>query len=63
MDLMYWSGQIKKRFNVLVGADKEKIINAYSKKHLLFSDNFNIDLYGNGKASESIIRGIISRDQ
>jgi UDP-GlcNAc3NAcA epimerase len=48
-----WIELTENRFNVLVGADKQKIINAY--KEFEFNSNFNLNLYGKGNASEIII--------
>ncbi|MDG2193777.1 MAG: UDP-N-acetylglucosamine 2-epimerase (non-hydrolyzing) [Polaribacter sp.] len=52
-----WGELIENKFNVLVGADKNKIIEAYN--NFEFSNNFEIDLYGSGTASEKIINKII----
>lgn len=49
-----WVELVKNGFNTLVGADKKKILEAYiniKQKKL----NFNINLYGMGKASENIV--------
>jgi len=48
-----WVELIENNFNVLVGADKDKIIETY-KIHE-FNNNFEIDLYGMGLASKKII--------
>jgi len=53
-----WVELIENKFNVLAGADKEKILDVY--KNFEFNDNFEIDLYGNGKASERIIKELLS---
>ena len=52
-----WVELVEKKFNVLVGADKRKILDTY--KNYSFNNNFDIDLYGGGKASENIIRKLI----
>ena len=49
-----WVELIENNFNILAGADKNRILNIY-KTHT-FSYNFDIDLYGNGRASEKIIK-------
>jgi len=49
-----WVELIDHNVNILVGADKDRIINAYNQHQ--FNNNFSIDLYGNGKASENIIQ-------
>ncbi len=48
-----WVELIENRFNVLVGADKDKILHAYN--NYIFSDKFDINLYGGGKASKNIV--------
>jgi len=53
-----WIELIENRFNVLAGANKEKILDMY--KNFKFNNNFDIDLYGNGKASEKIIRELLN---
>lgn len=52
-----WVELVEKRFNVLSGADKDKIINLY--KYFEFSDNFNVDMYGNGMASQYIVQELL----
>jgi len=49
-----WVELIENGFNVLAGADKNKILDIY--KNFKFNDDFEIDLYGNGKASEMICK-------
>lgn len=48
-----WVELVENNYNVLVGADKEKIVSTY--KEYKFNKNFDIDLYGMGKASEFIV--------
>jgi len=48
-----WVELIEYGYNILVGANKEKIIKSY-KEHA-FNDNYNLDFYGGGKASQKII--------
>ncbi len=55
-----WVELVENKFNILVGADKSKILETYKNKGNLFSSNFNIDLYGGGKASTNIIKELIS---
>lgn len=50
---------IDHNFNVLSGADKEKIISLYRLHQ--FNDDFQIDLYGEGKASEVIVNHLKKR--
>ncbi len=52
-----WVELIENNYNVLVGTDKDKII--YTCKEHIFNKNFQIDLYGMGKASENIIRELL----
>lgn len=52
-----WVELVENDFNVLVGADKDLIENNY--KNHIFNNNFNIDLYGLGKASKKIISEVI----
>ena len=50
-----WVELVENNFNILVGAQKDKIISAY-KNYNSFSNNFNMDLYGGGKASKIIVK-------
>jgi UDP-GlcNAc3NAcA epimerase len=52
-----WVELVQHSFNVLVGADKEKILEAYH--HAEFADDFSIDLYGTGQASEAIVSKLL----
>jgi len=52
-----WVELIQNKFNVLAGADKEKIIDLYHT--YAFNNDFSIDLYGGGKASVSIIKEML----
>jgi UDP-GlcNAc3NAcA epimerase len=56
-----WVELIEQNFNILVGSSKNKIVTAY-KEHI-FSNDFNIDLYGAGLASKNIIEAIISYEE
>ncbi len=51
-----WVELIENNFNVLVGADKSKIIDTFENHS--FNQNFNVDLYGNGIAAKSIIKNL-----
>jgi UDP-GlcNAc3NAcA epimerase len=51
-----WVELIENNFNVLVGADKNKIIET-TKNHK-FNKDFDINLYGNGTAAKNIIKNI-----
>lgn len=54
-----WVELVDNGFNVLVGADKEKILTVYREHQ--FSQHFNIDLYGMGTASQRIIRELVNQ--
>jgi len=50
-----WVELVENRFNILAGAQREKIIETFNNKDNLFSNDYSIDLYGNGNASKTII--------
>ena len=53
-----WIELIQNNFNILVGANKQKIIEA--KKNIKnMNRDYSINLYGNGKASEKIIKELL----
>jgi len=52
-----WVELLDDGFNVLVGANKDKILDTY--KSYDFNDQFDVDLYGGGKASENIINELL----
>jgi len=52
-----WIELVDNGFNVLVGANKEKIISTYMNQQ--FNSDFNIDLYGTGQASKIIVERLI----
>ena len=54
-----WVELVKNNFNQIVGANKNKIISTYNNHK--FNNNFDIDLYGNGKAAENIIKQLIKQ--
>ncbi|RKX17890.1 MAG: UDP-N-acetylglucosamine 2-epimerase (non-hydrolyzing), partial [Candidatus Zixiibacteriota bacterium] len=54
-----WVELVEHRFNTIVGANRDKILSAVKTQS---SDlNFDINLYGNGKASEKIISVLLKR--
>lgn len=53
-----WIELIENGFNKLVGADYDKIMDAYSEVDSK-SPDFSLDLYGNGEASKKIIEGLL----
>jgi len=54
-----WVELIEGGFNVLVGAEYQKIINAFNN-YDSFTKNYAVNLYGNGKASERILEELLS---
>ena len=48
-----WVELLENKFNVLVGANKDKILNNYANYQ--FNNDFSINLYGNGMASEKLV--------
>ena len=50
-----WVELIENKFNILVGADKERIIDTYSNHTNIFSNEYSLNLYGEGNASKKII--------
>jgi UDP-GlcNAc3NAcA epimerase len=56
-----WIELIENKFNVLAGASKENILDLYN--NFKFNDNFNLDLYGGGKASEEVIKELINYNE
>ena len=56
-----WVELVDNGFNVLVGADRNKIIAAY--KHQEFNFNFDLALYGGGDASRKIIRELVRQQK
>jgi len=52
-----WWELIENGFNVLVGADKEKILDVY--RNFTFSQKFDDSLFGGGKASQMIIENLL----
>ena len=55
-----WVELIDNSFNILVGADKEKILETYKNYVSLFSLDYSLDLYGAGKASKKIIEELLN---
>jgi len=52
-----WVELIENKFNVLTGADTRKILDIYQNYD--FNNDFDVDLYGGGHASENIIKKLI----
>ena len=53
-----WIELIENKFNVLAGANREKILDLY--KNFEFNNEFSMNLYGAGTASEKIIKELLS---
>lgn len=51
-----WVELVSNGFNIIAGADRDIILEAYN--NMKFNQNFEINLYGEGKASENIINEI-----
>ena len=54
-----WVELVELGANILVGADKDKILKAYKNYKLLNTSNYSLDLYGRGKASKKIIKELL----
>lgn len=54
-----WVELVECKVNTLVGANKEKILEAYKNNIEFNKENSKLDLYGGGKASENIIKELI----
>jgi UDP-GlcNAc3NAcA epimerase len=54
-----WVELIECGANTLVGAKKEKIIQAYKNNNIFDTKNSELNMYGGGKASENIIKGLL----
>lgn len=50
-----WVELVENGLNVLVGADKDRILSVFNKQKFLTSKCFNSGLYGEGKASQRIV--------
>lgn len=54
-----WVELVECGANVLVGADKRKILEAYKNRRPLATNYHSLNLYGGGKASEKIIKKLL----
>lgn len=52
-----WVELVDYGFNIVVEADEKKILEAYANK--VFDNSFDMDLYGNGNASEIIVKQLL----
>jgi UDP-GlcNAc3NAcA epimerase len=56
-----WVELVENGYNTLVGANKEKILKAYYQyTNTQIINNYSSNLYGDGKASEKIIKELLS---
>lgn len=53
-----WVELVEHNNNILVGANKQKILAAFNEHE--FSTDYSLDLYGNGKASATIINHLLA---
>jgi len=53
-----WVELVENKYNSLVGAEKELIIETYNNQK--YDLNFQVNLYGNGSASENIVKELIN---
>ncbi len=56
-----WVELVENGFNVLVGADKNKILDAYEKSLAFDSKHSKLDLYGDGNSSRVIIECLLAQ--
>jgi len=55
-----WVELVENGFNILVGADREKIVQAYSNYSKFKIQNSKLNLYGDGNASKKIVEELLS---
>lgn len=53
-----WIELIEHKFNVLVGASKEKLLDAY--QNFVFNKEYTLNLYGKGQASKVIVQELLA---
>ena len=58
-----WIELVDNNFNILAGADKEKILKAYKATSNFKLEILNLNLYGGGEASERIIGTLLNREK
>lgn len=58
-----WIELVKNKFNILVGADTQKIIDTHNNINFLFASTYDMNLYGKGNASKKIIEALVHFDQ
>ena len=55
-----WIELVESNFNILVGADKQKILQSYKKYVNFQTDTTSFNFYGSGKASKNILNELMS---
>jgi UDP-GlcNAc3NAcA epimerase len=60
LDETEWIELVECGANTLVGADKDKILEAYRTTSIFNIQHSTLNLYGGGKASEFIIKELLS---
>jgi UDP-GlcNAc3NAcA epimerase len=53
-----WIELVDNKFNILAGANQEKILDTYQNYLSIFNFEFSLNLYGEGSASENIINNL-----
>lgn len=53
-----WVELVDNNFNVLAGADQARIVETFN--HHVFAENYDLDLYGGGEASKTIVSYLLS---
>ena len=56
-----WVELVEGGYNVLAGADCSRILDAYSRLDVLQNSDYTANMYGNGNASEVIVKELLSR--
>lgn len=56
-----WVELVNHKFNLISGANQQKIVSIYKNKEQLFANHFTIDLYGEGKASKKIVAELLKK--
>lgn len=54
-----WIELVQNGFNVLVGADKETILETFKNHQNPIQEQYNVDLYGKGSASSIIVKSLL----
>lgn len=54
-----WVELVVHKFNIILGANQQKIVATYKNRAQLFSTDFAINLYGEGKASKKIVDTLV----